>query len=123
MKVFTKCAKCKHEISFWTWSSNRIELLKSNGKSINLTCRKCNWTDNYKINSLTAKESKLIHFIGLLIFFIGTLLLYLFLRDYLFKINYVFGVLGLVIPLIIPYLIFGTITKSDRERVRNFNRS
>jgi hypothetical protein len=123
MKVYTECSKCKHEISFWTWSSDRIEFIKSKGKSIKLTCGKCNWTDNYEINNLKAKESKLFHFIGMLIFFIGTLFLYLFLRDYLFKINYVFGILGLVIPLIIPYLIFGTITKNDRERVNNFNRS
>lgn len=123
MKLYTKCTNCKSDISFWTWTSDRVGFKKSNGDYISLTCKNCNQNTKYHIDDVKAKESKLAYIIALLIFLAGTPILFLFLWDYMFMTNNIYTILGLVIPLIVPSLIFGIITKNDRQRVRLFNRS
>ena len=123
MKLYAVCNKCKSDISFWTWNSNRTDFKKSNNDWITLSCKKCNHKAKYEIDTIYARESKVALIIGLIIFLVGTPLLFIFLWDYLFHTNNVYIILGLVIPLIVPSLIYGIISKNDLQKVRNFNRS
>lgn len=123
MKVYTRCEKCKSDISFSTWETDRIGLKMSKGNSLNLTCRKFNYSGNYAIDDFKAKESKIAHLIALLIFIIGTPILFVLLWDKMFKTNNIYTIFILVIPLIIPSTIFAIISRNDRLRVSSFNRS
>ena len=123
MKVYTKCKKCKSDISFSTWETDRVGLKMSKGESIKLTCKKCNFSANYAIDDFKAKESKIAHLIALLVFLIGTPILFILLWDKMFKTNNIYTIYGLVIPLIIPSIIFTIISRNDRLRVSSFNRS
>lgn len=123
MKVYTKCKKCKSDISFSTWETDRVGLKMSKGNSLKLTCKKCNFSGNYAIDGFKAKESKIAHLIALLVFLIGTPILFALLWDKMFKTNNIYTIFGLVIPLIIPSTIFGIISRNDRLRVCTFNRS
>ena len=123
MKIFTNCKSCKSEIRYKTWYSDRVELKKSVRDSLTLTCESCNKTDKYRIDSFKAKESKLALLVAFFIFLIGTPILLFFLWDYFFKVNYLHGALGLLIPLIIPSFIYMVISKSESAKVRLFNQS
>ena len=123
MKLFTNCSNCKTEISFSTWYSDRVEFKKSKGDNVKLTCKSCNKTDKYHINSIKAKKSKFALLIAFIIFLIGTPILLLFLWDYFLKVNYFYGMLGLLIPLTIPSVIYMVISKNESSRVRLFNNS
>jgi hypothetical protein len=109
------------DISLWTWYSDRIDFKKSNKDFINLTCKKCKQTDRYNIDNVKAKESNTAQIIALSIFLIGTPVLLIFLWDYIFKINNIYAILILILPLIVPSLIYSIIIKNDRQRVRLFN--
>ena len=121
MKLYTKCSTCMTDISLWTWYSDRIDFKKSNKDFINLTCKKCKQTDRYNIDNVKAKESNTAQIIALSIFLIGTPVLLIFLWDYIFKINNIYAILILILPLIVPSLIYSIIIKNDRQRVRLFN--
>lgn len=123
MKIYTRCEKCKSEISFSTWETDRVGLKMSKGNSINLMCKKCNFCGNYEIDDFKAKESKIAHLIALVVFLIGTPILFVLLWDKLFRTNNIYAIFGLVMPLIIPSIIFGIISKNDRLRVSRFNRN
>ena len=123
MKLFTNCSNCKTEISFSTWYSDRVEFKKSKGDSLNLNCKSCNKTDKYYIDKIKAKESKFALLIAFFFFLIGTPILLFFLWDYFFKVNYFYGMLGLLIPLTIPSIIYMVISKNESSKVKLFNRS
>lgn len=123
MRLYTDCLKCKTEISFWTWKSDRVDFKKSTGENIVLTCKNCSHSDKYKIDNIKAKESKIAFITSLAVLVIGSPILYFALSDYIFKTNNVYTIAGLVTCLTIPSLIFSIITKNDRERARLFNRS
>ncbi|GGE01881.1 hypothetical protein GCM10011312_26590 [Planktosalinus lacus] len=77
MRLYTNCHNCKKEIRFSSWDSDRVELSKSKGNKIELTCKKCGQTDLYHLNRIKATESKIAQIIGLTIFLIGTPLVFL----------------------------------------------
>lgn len=123
MKVYTRCSGCKSIVSFWTWESDRVGLKMSKGNSVDLTCKRCNFSGKYVIDDFKAKESKIAHLIALLVFFVGTPILLVLLWDKMFMTNYIYSIFILVIPIIIPSFIFGIIHRNDRLRVMSFNRS
>lgn len=123
MKVYTKCDKCKTDISFSTWATDRVVLKMSKGNSVRLTCKKCDYSENYLIDGLKAKESKIALLIALLVFLVGTPILFVLLWDLLFRTNNIYTIFGLFGTLIIPSTIFSIISKNDRLRVNSFNRS
>ncbi|PWD97477.1 hypothetical protein [Marinilabilia rubra] len=123
MKLYAKCPKCKSEISFTKWVSDRIEFKKSNGEYISLTCKNCNKKTKFHIVNIEAKENKIAHFIALSVLLIGTSLLLIFLWDFLFLTINIYTIAGLLSILVVPSIIFGIITKNERKRVRLFNYS
>lgn len=123
MKLFTNCKNCKSEIRFKSWYSDRVEIKKSVGDSLQLKCKSCNKTDKYRIDTIKAKESKLALFFAFIIFLIGTPIMLFFLWDYFLKANYLYGILGLLLPLIIPSVIYMIVNKNESSKVRLFNQS
>ena len=45
MRLYTNCHNCENEIRFSSWESDRVELSKSKGDKIELTCKDCGQQD------------------------------------------------------------------------------
>jgi hypothetical protein len=122
MKIYTRCTYCKNDISIWTWDSNRGEIKKTKGNFIESKCPKCNKTAKYDIDDFKARESKIALLISLIVFLLGTPVLFLTLWEYLWD-SGIYGVLAILGVILIPSFIYGIINKNDINRVRLFNRS
>lgn len=122
MKLYTNCHNCKKEIRFSTWSSDRVELSKSKGNRIELTCKKCGQKDFYHVNRIKATESKIAQIIGLIIFLVGTPIVFFWIWDYIFQFVYIYVVAGLVGLIGVPFMIYSVIEKEQSRKVRQFNR-
>jgi hypothetical protein len=83
MRIHTNCKHCKSEISFWVWASDRVEIKKTKGDFLELTCKKCKQKGEYDIDQIKARESKIALLVGLLIFVIGTPTILIFMWDYI----------------------------------------
>ncbi|MCT4645989.1 MAG: hypothetical protein N4A74_13470, partial [Carboxylicivirga sp.] len=90
MRLYTNCHNCKKEIRFSGWESDRVELSKSKGDKIELTCKSCGQKSVYHINRINATESKITRIIGLIIFLVGTPLTLLWIWDYIFQFSYIY---------------------------------
>lgn len=122
MRIHTNCKYCKSEISFWVWASDRVEIKKSQGDFLELTCKKCKQKGKYDIDQIKAKESKIALLIGLLIFVIGTPTILIFMWDYIWKVG-IYGVVSILFIVSVPSLIYGIISKNESNKIRIFNRS
>jgi len=121
MRLYTNCHKCKKEIKFSSWVSDRIELSKSKGNKIELTCKNCGQKDLYHVNRIIASESKIAKIIGLIIFLVGTPLMFLWIWDYIFQSAYVYVIAGLIGLIGIPAMIYSIIEKEQKNKIRLFN--
>lgn len=122
MRLYVTCKYCKKELSKWLWISDRVELKKDKGDSIELFCKSCNNKERYNIDNLKAQESKVALIIGLLIFLLGTPTILILLWDYIW-LSGVYGVIGILSIVLIPSIIYGIINKNETNRIRAFNRS
>jgi len=122
MRLYIKCSDCNNEISFWTWSPDRVNLKMTHGDKIDLDCKKCNTTKKYYIDDLRAKKSKIALLIASIIFIIGTPIALILLWDYIWQTG-LYGAFGLILIIGIPSTIYGIINKNDSQRVSIFNHS
>jgi hypothetical protein len=101
-------------------AEDRMELIKSFGKSLELKCRKCHHTQKYSIDSIRAK-SKYITLISVIILLGGTGALFLILSEYFFhpQGNFGFAYISLLLPLLLSY----TLMKNENHKIRTFNKS
>jgi hypothetical protein len=121
MRLYTNCHNCKKEIRFSSWESDRVELSKSKGDKIELTCKNCVQKDLYHINRIKATESKVAQIIGLIIFLVGTPLVFIWIWDYIFQFAYIYVIAGLVGMIGVPFMIYSVIEREQRKKVRQFN--
>ncbi len=121
MRLYTNCHNCKKEIRFSSWESDRVELSRSKGDKIELTCKNCGHKDFYHINRIQATESKIAQIIGLTIFLAGTPLVFLWIWDYIFQFAYIYVIVGLVGMIGFPFMIYSVIEREQRKKVRQFN--
>jgi len=121
MKLYTNCHNCKKEIRFSSWESDRVELSKSKGDKIELTCKNCGRKDLYHVNRIKATESKFAQIIGLIIFLVGTPLVFLWIWDYIFQSDYIYVIAGLIGMIGVPFMIYSVIEREQRKKVRQFN--
>ena len=122
MKLFAKCPKCKHEISFSSNYKTRVEYAMYEGKTKFLVCDNCGIKNSFKVNHLFAKESKLAVSMAGLIFLIGTPILIYYLPILILKYGGIYASLGAAGLLLIPGIVYSTTLKEDRIRVNTFNR-
>ena len=123
MKLYTPCKNCDAQISFWTRNSTRVQIKMTIGDSLKLKCKKCGKTAKYSINEMKAKPSKSALVIALIVFLVGTPLLFLVFREYMFKNSNPLRIITLISPAFLPAYVFGIILYNDKKRVRMFNRS
>lgn len=93
------------------------------GESINLTCKKCRKNDKYLVDNFEARKNKISLLIPLIVFAIGTPLLFIYLWDFFFRTNYIYAIVGLLTPILIPGIVLRIMTSNDQKRVSSFNRS
>ncbi|MGE4289083.1 MAG: hypothetical protein AB7E36_10355 [Salinivirgaceae bacterium] len=122
MRIYIKCSNCNNDISFWTWSSDRVSLKMTHGDKIELDCKNCNTTIKYYVDDFRAKKSKIALIMALIIFIIGTPIALILLWDYIWQTG-LHGAFGLILIIGIPSTIYGRINKNDNQRIRLFNRS
>ena len=113
MKLYIECSDCKKNISFWTWSSDRIDLKMKHGDKIKLKCKNCNSTRKYYIDNLKAKKSKVALLLALIIFVIGTPISLILLWNYVRQ-SGLYSALGLIFIISIPSSIYGIINKNEK---------
>ena len=122
MKLTTKCKKCGQEIKTKTWSSDRVELARTKGEYLDLTCNNCNTADKYHVDSLSASPGRLAQIVALLIFIVGTPTILLFIWEPLWTLTWSYAILAIAGLLLIPVTIYGLILKDDQRKVSSFNR-
>lgn len=122
MKLFAKCTKCKHEMSFDSNHKTRVEFAMYDGHTKTLNCKNCQQSNNLKVNDLYAKESKTAIKIASLIFLIGTPILIYYIPTFLLKYGGLYSTLGIAGFMLIPVFVYSNILKEDRIRVNTFNR-
>jgi len=121
MRLYTNCNNCKKEIRFSSWESDRVELSKSKGNNIELTCSNCQHQDFYHVNRINAIESKIAQIIGLTIFLVGTPLMFLWIWDYMIQFTYIYVIAGLVGIIGVPFMIYSVFEREQRKKIRQFN--
>jgi hypothetical protein len=102
-------------------ASDRVELSKSKGDKIKLTCKHCGQTGFYYVNTINATDSKIAQIIGLTIFVIGTPLTFYLIWDYIFRFTYIYVISGLIGLIGVPFMIYSIIEKEQRKKIRLFN--
>jgi hypothetical protein len=122
MKLTTKCNKCGQEVKTKTWSSDRVELARSKGEYLELTCKNCNTTGKYHVDSLSASPSRFTQIVAFLIFILGTPTLIYFIWEPLWTLTWSYAILAIAGLLLIPVTVYGLILKDDQRRVSSFNR-
>ena len=75
----------------------------------------------YHVNRIIASESKIAKIIGLIIFLVGTPLMFLWIWDYIFQSAYVYVIAGLIGLIGIPSMIYSIIEKEQKNKIRLFN--
>ena len=122
MTLTTSCKSCRQTIRFNEWVSDRAELYRKKGETIDLKCKKCGHNDKYHVDSITADTNRLISILSSTIFLLGTPLFVFIIWKNIGKVNYPYAIVGLLAGGVIPFLIYLTINKSDQSRRNMFNR-
>ena len=121
MKLIVNCKNCRNKIKLKNSVNDRAELARELGNEFKLKCEECQKEDNYHVNDVKAKESKLIALIAFGIFIFGTGIIGYLLRDYLFMPNNPYNVLAIGGLLLIPSAVYMIMTKQERDNARRFN--
>ena len=121
MRLYTNCHNCRKEIKFSTSEPDRVELSKSKGDKIELTCNHCGQTDFYHVNEIKATESKTAQIVGLIIFVIGTPLAFYLIWDYIFRFTNIYAIAGLIGIIGVPFMVYSVINRDQKRKVRLFN--
>ncbi|MCZ4409463.1 hypothetical protein O3Q51_11630 [Cryomorphaceae bacterium 1068] len=122
MNLRATCKTCGEDVRTRTWIADRVELARTKGEYLDLTCKKCSSTDKYHVDSLYAQPSRFTQITAFTVFVIGTPLILLLLWETLWKIKWIYAILVLAGLLLVPVTIYGLILKDDRMRVSSFNR-
>lgn len=118
MMLYAKCDTCEVETSFFSFSSDRGELQKTKGDKIEITCKNCKSISSKSVDDIYAKPSFLALISAILILVIGIVIILIFFQQ-IFSNYSVIVFTGLFL---VPVVLFGMITKQDKERVSRFNR-
>jgi hypothetical protein len=100
----------------------RVDLAREKGEYLELTCKQCGSAPKYHVDELKAKPSRLAHIVALVIFLVGTPLMFMVLREPLQRTAWLYALAAIVGLLLVPVTVYGLIMKDDRTRVSTFNR-
>lgn len=119
MKKFVTCKNCKENIYIKIKVRDRIELSQKMGNAIDLTCKRCNTTNNYFANEVRAIASRFYDFLFLVMLFASGVVGFILFKYYWNKSIYLYYIIPMAVA--IPGLIFFTLTKSQNQKIRTFN--
>src|SRR5688572_26707471 len=122
MTLTLNCKSCRQAITFNEWVSDRVHLARKRGEYIDMECKKCGHKDKYHVDNVTAESSRFILILSSTIFLVGTQLMVYLIWKNIGSVNHPYAIAGLLGGGLIPILIYMTISKSQRERQRVFNR-
>lgn len=121
MKVYGTCKSCKNELSYTTSAYTRVDFAMQDGETKTLNCNHCGNTNEFHVDQLKTKHSKLAQLSAGLILLIGTPLVF-FIVNPIFagsRNHYVIYIIGGF--LLIPIFAYAVINKQDQTRVSSFN--
>ncbi|WMI66872.1 hypothetical protein RBH94_06860 [Aestuariibaculum sp. YM273] len=95
----------------------------TNGKILKEECKSCEKTKSYHINQIYANESKIISFIAIMVFVLGTGFALYMIAEMFIVLKTVTVISSVAFALLFPILIYTVLEKEDRLRVRIFNNS
>lgn len=122
MTLYTYCENCKNEINLPFSDYSRTDIMKKKGDFIELSCKKCWHNDLYHLNKIKAKKSQLATIVSLVIFIVGTPLLFYYIGNFFFRTTNI-NIIGLLFGFVaIPTVIYNLIQKEEKNKVINFNR-
>lgn len=121
MKVYGICKNCEGEISITTDAHTRVEFVMYKDETINIHCKSCGQHNDFHVDRLYAKPSKIAQIISGLVFLIGTPLTF-YLVNPVFtgsRNHYVIYIVGGFV--LVPVVVFAIINRQDQTRVSSFN--
>ena len=121
MKLYTRCSKCREEINFSAWVSDRFGLAAKMGEKIELKCIKCNTTAKYHVNDIKAEKNRRIALTASFILLVGTAGIVYFIWDYIFRIANIYAISAFIGVIGIPMFFFQAINSEHEHKVRLFN--
>ena len=122
MKLYTKCKHCKNELKCSSLAGTRVEFAMQKWEKKDLKCNSCETKNEYHVDELYAKPSRIAEILAGLIFIVGTPLVFLFLSPIVLR-GGAFAVFIISGLFLVPVIVFGIIKKQDQIRVKAFNRS
>jgi Flp pilus assembly protein TadB len=119
MRLYTVCPDCGDQTHFNSYYPTRGDLSKAKGSDFKIRCNSCNNRVDVHVNDLKAQKSKVAQLTALAIFLVGTPIIIWFLKDFYGSALFWLICAGVIL---IPVIVFGLITKQERNRVSSFNR-
>ncbi len=118
MKLYTDCPYCKKMNSFRAFVSDRGELIRSKGETVEIACKHCGSSYHSPIDKIYAKNSKISIIIAVSILILGAPIIFIGINSFLKDTNYFIISSGIII---VPSIIYQIINKQDKDRVKHFN--
>lgn len=119
MIVFCQCKNCNREIRVRTWTSDRGELKKEKGKTIEIICPHCNDNRTYELNDVKARINNyfgLIFTAILIVVFNGGFLLF-----QSFGNSGIYAPYGILGATTIPFAIYFVFVAQEQKKAKIFN--
>ena len=121
MKLFAICPKCKQEIIFKSKLKTRAEFALNEGETKSLICEYCEHENSFKVDELTAKQSKIALIVAGLLFVLGIPFVIYYVTHIVLKIGGLYAALTLIGFLLIPIVVYKMIQTGEKIRVKKFN--
>lgn len=122
MFIYSKCAHCNKEARSWTWTKDRVSLVKKKGENHEVFCKSCGLSTEISVDDYYAKPSTLALIIALSIS-LTSASIFLFNYHFFPNTNGPDYVVSIVTGhLAVPLIIFLMFAKAERDRVGFFNR-
>ena len=117
-----RCQYCSEYSRFKGTFTNRWELARIKGEPFSVACSKCGKENKVKVNAVTAAESRFQGLLFPLVFVPAILLGYFLFTNFLERNSIYLKLIAVAFALKIPLIIYSALSKSGRDKVRNFNR-
>lgn len=120
MKIYGTCKRCEKELSFWSSTKTRVEFAMKYGDSKKLKCNECQKNNEFQVDELFAKESRMAMFISVFMLLIGTPLVFYTVLIFLPVTKGIYVIGGFLFAPVYAYIM---INKHEQTRVDDFNRN
>lgn len=118
MKLYANCPYCKKTNSFRAFVSDRGELIRSKGETVEIDCKHCGSSHFTKIDDIYAKKSFLAIIISAIILVGGLASILIGVFNLMINYNILIFSSGIIA---IPFAVYSIIDKQDKNRVNRFN--